>query len=52
MGLTVDGEVIPDEAVEFELKRQNLNYVKFGGRRVSEGAHVRDFLAFLKNLTM
>src|SRR5262249_42325766 len=35
-------------ALELELARRNLPYVKFGGLRFFEAAHVRDVLAVLR----
>ena len=36
--------------LEMELTRRNLDYVKYGGRRFLEAAHIKDLLAFLRTV--
>ncbi|ACF13590.1 UvrD/REP helicase [Chloroherpeton thalassium ATCC 35110] len=35
-------------ALELELRKRNIPFVKFGGQKVVEAAHIKDFLAYLK----
>ena len=37
-------------ALELELVRRNIPYIKFGGLKFLEAAHVKDVLAFLRLL--
>jgi len=38
------------DALEIELKRRNIPFVKWGGLRFLEAAHIKDLLAFLRLL--
>jgi len=57
--LLAEGLALPDIAVlfrasahsfdlEVELVRRGLPYIKYGGRKFLEAAHIKDFLAFLR----
>lgn len=37
-------------ALEQELIRRNIPFVKFGGQKLTEAAHIKDFLAYLRLL--
>ncbi len=36
--------------LEIELKKRNLPFVKYGGQKIVEAAHIKDFVAYLKLL--
>lgn len=36
--------------LELELKKRNLPFVKYGGQKIVEAAHIKDFVAYLKVL--
>ncbi len=36
--------------LELELKKRNLPFVKYGGQKISEAAHIKDFVSYLKVL--
>jgi DNA helicase II / ATP-dependent DNA helicase PcrA len=37
-------------SLELELKKRNIPFVKYGGQKVVEAAHIKDFIAYLKIL--
>ncbi len=36
--------------LELELRRRNIPFVKYGGQKITEAAHIKDFVAYLKLL--
>ncbi|MCS7012302.1 MAG: ATP-dependent helicase [Chloroherpetonaceae bacterium] len=36
--------------LELELRKRNIPFVKFGGQKLTEAAHIKDFVAYLKLL--
>jgi len=36
--------------LELELRKRNIPFVKYGGQKITEAAHIKDFVAYLKLL--